>query len=49
MIVTVAIFGSVMTSGSVELRTANNVSFSSNVKSEVTKIDTHCNSGNVGV
>ena len=43
-----AIFGSVMTSGSVEIRTAKNVSFSSKVESEVTKIDTHCNSGNVG-
>ena len=37
-----------MTSGSVEFRTAKNVSFSSKVKSEVTKMDTHCNRGNVG-
>ena len=43
-----AISGSIMTSGSVEFRTAINVSFCSKVESEVTKIDTHCNSGNVG-
>ena len=37
-----------MTSESVEFRTTKSVSFSSKVKSEVTKIDTHCNRGNIG-
>ena len=33
-----------MTSESAEVSTAKNVSFSSKFKSEVTKMDTHCNS-----